>query len=602
MKKHFTLSLIILLFLAVSLGLTACWNPIAGIIQKPTSEVTKVPAATDEAAPAATEEPAPVETETAPATEAPSPAETPEAAAPTEAPGSEPADFEPLPGSECDELSQEMSSVLGVEFSLTKEVSFQDFVTGTSGMGCAMSATGDGNDFENQGIVSQDVTLRLGSLGWSPDMQYAADGPTGTVVGFRKDNQLCLLDASWEASADAECDPDRPISECELTPEQQQFDIVLTCAQSTEEGTSSDAEATAAPSEAATSTPAPETLPEPTVQAPSAGVPPPEQARRIVFEPGATSATIDDSVAAGEVDLFVLQALAGQTMSVNLHSPKGSAVLAIWGADGTVLISDHAGARDWTGQLPSTQDYYISVSAVAGTATAYTLYVSVSALPNPTPGPQPIRIEFAPGTDTATVGGNVPPGGAAHYVLRALAGQTMSVNIVNASGSVWLAIWGADGTVLISDHAGATSWSGQLPLTQDYYIDVISQAGTTPGFTLQVIIPPQPGPGPEPPTKRITFAPGSVSAIEQGEVAPDSFMRYLVAAMAGQTMTVDVSSAQGDVVLVIWGADGTVLLSDHAGATSWSGVLPASQDYIIDVKPMGVAPTFFTLQVTIPPL
>ncbi len=588
MKKHITIHMSILLLLAVSLVLTGCWNPLAGLTQKPTSDLTEVPAATEEAAPAATE--------------VPSPAATPEAAAPTEAPSAEPADFEPLPGSECDQLSQEMSSVLGVEFSLTKEVSCLDFVTGKSGIGCAMSATGDGNDFENQGIVSQDVTLRMGSLGWSPDIQYAADGPTGTVVGFSKDLRLCLLDASWEASDDAECDPNRPISECELTPEQKQFDIVLTCAQSTVEGTGAGDEATAAPSAAATPTPVPGTLPEPTDQAPSAAVLPPEQARRIVFDPGATSATIDDSVSAGEVDLFVLQALAGQTMSVNLHTPKGSAVLAIWGADGTVLISDHAGARDWSGQLPSTQDYYISVSAVAGTSTVYTLYVGVSSLPHPTPGPQPIRIEFAPGTDTATVGGSVPPGDAAHYVIRALAGQTMSVNILNASGSVWLAIWGADGTVLISDHAGATSWSGQLPSTQDYYIDVISQAGTTPGFTLQVTIPPQPGPGPEPPTKRITFAPGSVSAIEQGGVDPGSIMRYLVAAMAGQTMTVDASSPQWDVVLVIWGADGTVLLSDHAGATSWSGVLPSSQDYIIDVKSVGVAPTSFTLQVTIPPL
>ena len=117
MKKHFTLSLSILLLLAVSLVLTGCWNPLAGVTQKPTSELTEVPAETEEAAPAATEEPVPAETEAAAATEMPSPATTPEAAAPTEAPSAEPADFEPLPGSECDELSQEMSSVLGVEFS-----------------------------------------------------------------------------------------------------------------------------------------------------------------------------------------------------------------------------------------------------------------------------------------------------------------------------------------------------------------------------------------------------------------------------------------------------------------------------------------------------
>ena len=126
MKKHVTIYMSILLLLAVSLVLTGCWNPLAGLTPKPTTELTEVPTATEKAAPAATEEPAPAETEAAAATETPSPAATPEAATPTEAPSAEQDDFEPLPDSECDELSQEMSSTLGVEFSLIKEVSFQD--------------------------------------------------------------------------------------------------------------------------------------------------------------------------------------------------------------------------------------------------------------------------------------------------------------------------------------------------------------------------------------------------------------------------------------------------------------------------------------------
>ena len=50
--------------------------------------------------------------------------------------------------------------------------------------------------------------------------------------------------------------------------------------------------------------------------------------------------------------------------------------------------------------------------------------------------------------------------------------------------------------------------------------------------------------------------------------------------------------------LVIYGADGTGLLSDRAGAMQWSGLLPKAQDYFIDVKPVTGAVSY-TLQVTV---
>jgi hypothetical protein len=44
--------------------------------------------------------------------------------------------------------------------------------------------------------------------------------------------------------------------------------------------------------------------------------------------------------------------------------------------------------------------------------------------------------------------------------------------------------------VLISDHASAMSWTGPLPKTQDYYIDVKPETGAV-SYTLQVTIPPR---------------------------------------------------------------------------------------------------------------
>ena len=101
--------------------------------------------------------------------------------------------------------------------------------------------------------------------------------------------------------------------------------------------------------------------------------------------------------------------------------------------------------------------------------------------------------------------------------------------------------------------------------------------------------------------KRIRFQPGATTAIEQGSLAAGGMAHYVLAAMAGQIMSVNISSSQGNMILAIWGVDGTVLISDHAGATDWSGPLPSTQDYYINVQSVGSATANYTLEVTIPP-
>jgi putative hemolysin len=222
----------------------------------------------------------------------------------------------------------------------------------------------------------------------------------------------------------------------------------------------------------------------------------------------------------------------------------------------------------------------------------------------PQPEPEPRRIQFAPGAISAQVQGSLAAGGHDRYVLTAMAGQEMTVNlsVATAEVSAILVIWGADGTVLISDHADATTWRGVLPSTQDYYINVRSVAQAPVDYTLEVIIPPVAS-QPEPQPRRIQFAPGATSAQVQGSLAAGGGDRYVLTAMAGQEMTVNLSVATAEVsaILVIWGADGTVLISDHADATTWKGVLPSTQDYYINVRSVAQAPVDYTLEVIIPP-
>jgi hypothetical protein len=350
-----------------------------------------------------------------------------------------------------------------------------------------------------------------------------------------------------------------------------------------------------------TVTPSPTAVP-PT---PTATPVPPGGTVRIAFEPGGTSAVVQGTAAPGLPMHYVLGVQAGQAMAVNLTAAQGQAYLVITGANGVLFLADRVHASIWSGTVPTTQDYTIDVRAAGNVQVPFTLQVTVP--PLATAGAQtdvPRRITFAPGAITAVVPGTTATAGMDRFVLRAQAGQTMTVNIASPQANVILIIYGADGTVLISDHAGATSWTGKLPATQDYNIDTRSVGNSKVNFTLTVTIPPLvtavPTPVPTPAAKRITFPAGGTSASAQGTLPVNGMDRYVLRAQAGQTMTVTANASQGQVILIIFGVDGTVLISDHAGTTSWTGRLPLTEDYYIDVRSVGTTAANYAVTFSIP--
>ena len=214
----------------------------------------------------------------------------------------------------------------------------------------------------------------------------------------------------------------------------------------------------------------------------------------------------------------------------------------------------------------------------------------LAAAPPPNAAPAVTRIQFQTGATDAVVSGHLAAGGSARYILAASVGQIMRVSLSPDQGQAALAIWGADGTVLISDHAGSTYWAGSLPRTQDYHVDILAAAGVAVDYTLEVVIP-----------ERIRFAAGAISASLKGTLAAGGKHSYVLGAAGGQTMRVKLTYPRGEALLVIWGADGEVLISDHAGAQQWSGPLPRTQDYYVDVKSSGSATVQYSLSVEIPP-
>ncbi len=338
---------------------------------------------------------------------------------------------------------------------------------------------------------------------------------------------------------------------------------------------------------------------------PTATPVPPGGTVRISFEPGGTSAVVQGTAAPNLPMHYVLRVQAGQAMAVNLTAPQGQAFLVITGANGALFLSERVRASIWSGNVPTTQDYTIDVRAAANVPVPFTLQVTVP--PLATAGAQADarrRITFAPGATTAVLPGTTATAGMDRFVLRALAGQTMTVNVASPQANVILIIYGADGNVLISDHAGATSWTGKLPTTQDYNIDTRSVGNSVVNFTLTVTIPPlataAPTAAPTTVSKRITFPAGGTSASAQGSLPVNGMDRYVLRALAGQTMTVNAVAAQGEVILIIFGVDGTVLISDHAGTTSWTGRLPLTEDYNIDVRSVGTTTANYTVTFSIP--
>jgi hypothetical protein len=139
-------------------------------------------------------------------------------------------DFQSL--TSCQDYQDDLAKILNrVEVVIGNNAPFQDYVTGKSGTSCQLTAMGTGVDFESPWAVADAVKEMLAGRGWQPDIRYQADGPTGTGVGFRKDNRLCLLSVNWQPSPDVDCPDDWPLSACNLAPQQQLYELNLNCGQ-----------------------------------------------------------------------------------------------------------------------------------------------------------------------------------------------------------------------------------------------------------------------------------------------------------------------------------------------------------------------------------
>jgi hypothetical protein len=252
--------------------------------------------------------------------------------------------------------------------------------------------------------------------------------------------------------------------------------------------------------------------------------------------------------------------------------PRGGVRLAVYGPLGDAIKSPDD-APFFRAHLPSSGDYVLVIQA-GDQPTFYMMSVVI-----------PERIAFEPGGTSAVVDGQATARGRIHYMLWAEAEQVLEVS-VTPSEKLRLIFYGVDGTVLMSGMGGEAFYRGTIPITQDYVL-VVEAGDEGTSYTIDVRIP-----------ARISFAAGTTSAAVEGELPAQGRHHYLVNAREGQLLDVIVS-AQPKARLIVYGFDGTVLMSGMGDGASFRGTVPVSQDYFVVVA-AGPEDVTYGMQVTIP--
>jgi hypothetical protein len=298
---------------------------------------------------------------------------------------------------------------------------------------------------------------------------------------------------------------------------------------------------------------------------------------RIHIASGATSATVSDHLAAYSTKRYVLGAAAYQLLDVILSAPEGVSLKATTiRGQALIPIQGTSGTTAFRGYLPYTGDYYLAITS-GSQAVDFNLSITI-----------PVRVSFERGATSARLDGSLAAHQGLDTILRAAQGQILEVNATPKIAGVplQLIIYGVDGEVLRSGMGEGSSFRGELPSSQDYFVSVrAGEKGTD--FTLDVIIP-----------QVIRFSAGAFSGSVHTYLPASRTQYYHLGASKGQSMQVAVTPGD-NLQLSIYGADGTVLKSGIGETASFDGKLPSTQDYILAVKNLSQAQKSYTLSVTI---
>jgi hypothetical protein len=197
----------------------------------------------------------------------------------------------------------------------------------------------------------------------------------------------------------------------------------------------------------------------------------------------------------------------------------------------------------------------------------------------------PVQVTL--GKTYIAVAGHLAAKGSQRFTVQASEGQWLIANVEAPADNVYLAVTGADGTVLADLAEEASHWRGRVPATQSYAIQVAASDAAS-DFELGVVLP-----------QRIQFEPGETSALLEGSLEPGFQYHYVLRAQAGQRLLADLGPDAGAFLTLEGLDDGRDFLTADAEAFEWQGTLPATQDYLLTVTALSDA-VDYRLNVVIP--
>jgi hypothetical protein len=162
-------------------------------------------------------------------------------------------------------------------------------------------------------------------------------------------------------------------------------------------------------------------------------------------------------------------------MILILDSPNNDVTLGVFELNGNKLLDPANKWTRWQWLLPKTETYTIQVIGGATTET-YTLTAKVAQL-----------VYFASGVSTITLNGTTVNGYVFTYALVCKASQTMAATLNVPSTTAYLDVFGLASGPLLSSSAKANNWTGSLPSTQTYVVEVIPNNGQVVNYGLIII-------------------------------------------------------------------------------------------------------------------
>jgi len=187
---------------------------------------------------------------------------------------------------------------------------------------------------------------------------------------------------------------------------------------------------------------------------------------------------------------------------------------------------------------------------------------------------KPKRIEFSPGEIAAVVQGNLLEQNSQLYTLEASQGQIMTATIEGTG--VLMNLLQENGQAIDSSSHQTRSWTGQLPKTDRYTIEVTG----TGAYSVDIAITPI-SQFIDSTIQHVRFPRGQNETTVTGGLQPKRGRRYLLKASARQVMAV--RALKGDISVVVLAPTGQRIGGSSAESRNWKGRLPMDGEYTIEI-------------------